>query len=364
MNEITIPRIFDAHLHVRQGDMLHYVAPDSDAVCAYAIIMPNVQPAVKTPERLAEYRHEVKSHFHRCTPLFTFQLCSETTPDLVHQFRDAGAVAAKLYPDGVTTNSHGSGLTADVFRRPNQAMHENLLALEETGTVLCLHGEMPGESCLDAEEAFLPWVEYILDAHPNLLVVLEHITTAASANLIASGRYGKRLACTITLHHLLLTIDDVVGNSHHYCKPVAKTRGDLAALADLAFSDNPQVLFGSDSAPHPLERKNQVIYNPAPVCCAAGIYSAPVVPEAVIGFFDAAGKTSLLPAFLCRRACAFYRVAEPVENLTFLRQKWQVRIPSLNSKAIPFLAGREIDWEWTETRQFWKEKPKTEKKEF
>jgi dihydroorotase len=38
------------------------------------------------------------------------------------------------------------------------------------------------------------------------------------------------VACTITLHHLSLTIDDWAGNGLNYCKPVAKSPDDREAL--------------------------------------------------------------------------------------------------------------------------------------
>jgi dihydroorotase len=41
---------------------------------------------------------------------------------------------------------------------------------------------------------------------------------------------GPTVACTITLHHLSLTIDDWAGNGLNYCKPVAKSPDDREAL--------------------------------------------------------------------------------------------------------------------------------------
>lgn len=44
---------------------------------------------------------------------------------------------------------------------------------------------------------------------------------------------GDTVGCTITVHHLALVVDDWASNSHNYCKPVAKTPEDRAALRDI-----------------------------------------------------------------------------------------------------------------------------------
>jgi len=41
---------------------------------------------------------------------------------------------------------------------------------------------------------------------------------------------GATVACTITAHHLALTVDDWAGQSWNYCKPVAKFPDDREAL--------------------------------------------------------------------------------------------------------------------------------------
>lgn len=44
---------------------------------------------------------------------------------------------------------------------------------------------------------------------------------------------GPTVACTITAHHLALTIDDWAGQSWNYCKPVAKFPDDRNALREI-----------------------------------------------------------------------------------------------------------------------------------
>ena len=84
---------------------------------------------------------------------------------------------------------------------------------------------------------------------------MEHITTKASVD--ALERF-ENLYATITVHHLLITLDDVAGGMLKpplFCKPIAKRPEDREALLHVALKAHPKVMFGSDSAPHPKHAK-------------------------------------------------------------------------------------------------------------
>lgn len=81
---------------------------------------------------------------------------------------------------------------------------------------------------MNAEEQFLPHLIDLAHRFPSLKIVLEHATTAKAVETVKS--LSENVAATITLHHLALTVDHVVGNAFHYCKPVAKTPKDREAL--------------------------------------------------------------------------------------------------------------------------------------
>lgn len=66
--------------------------------------------------------------------------------------------------------------------------------------------------------------------------VLEHASTKAAVDLVKS--FGDTVGCTITIHHLVLTVDDWAGQCHHFCKPVAKFPHDREALRDVILQGN------------------------------------------------------------------------------------------------------------------------------
>ena len=138
----------------------------------------------------------------------------------------------KSYPRGVTTNSDGGIESYEAYYPVFQAM-------EEEDMVLNLHGEVPSvpsdptsNICvLNAEPTFLPHLIKLHAAFPTLRIVLEHATTRAAVECVKS--LGETVACTITAHHLALTVDDWAGQSWNFCKPVAKFPDDRQALRDV-----------------------------------------------------------------------------------------------------------------------------------
>ena len=59
MNTLTLTRPDDWHLHLRDGDMLAAVLPDTARRFARAIVMPNLVPPVTTVEQALTYRRHI-----------------------------------------------------------------------------------------------------------------------------------------------------------------------------------------------------------------------------------------------------------------------------------------------------------------
>ena len=56
MTRLTLTRPDDWHLHLRDGDIMASVLPDTARRFARAIIMPNLKPPVTTAEQALAYR--------------------------------------------------------------------------------------------------------------------------------------------------------------------------------------------------------------------------------------------------------------------------------------------------------------------
>ena len=106
---LTIPRPDDWHLHLRDGDMLAGVLPETARDFGRAIVMPNLVPPVVTGADAAAYRKRILAALPTgadFTPLMTLYLTETTDPADVAAAHAAGLITAvKLYPAGAKTNS-------------------------------------------------------------------------------------------------------------------------------------------------------------------------------------------------------------------------------------------------------------------
>ncbi|NND42255.1 MAG: dihydroorotase [Silicimonas sp.] len=307
---LTIRRPDDWHLHLRDGAMLEGVLPWSARHFARAIVMPNLVPPVVTGAEARAYRDRILAalpHGMAFEPLMTLYLTEDTDPDDVAAAAADGLVTAvKLYPAGATTNS-ASGV------RDFDKVRSVLERMAEIGLPLCVHGEVTRAEVdiFDREAVFIDEVlDPIRRATPGLRVVMEHITTAEAAAYAAAG--DDTLAATITVQHLMLDRNDMlVGGMrpHLYCLPILKRGTHRPRLVEAATSGNPRFFLGTDSAPHPVDRKEAE-------CCAAGCFTAPVALSCLAEVFDAAGALDRLEAFTSLNGPAFYGLPGNEETIT------------------------------------------------
>jgi dihydroorotase len=237
-------------------------------------------------------------------------------------------IGVKLYPAGVTTNS-AAGVT-DLG-----AIEPTLESMQRLGIPLLVHGETHG-FVLDREAEFLPIYERLARAFPRLTIVMEHITTRQAVELLERH---DNLFATITLHHLLITLDDVAGgllSPHLFCKPIAKRPEDRDALLAAVLGAHPKVMFGSDSAPHPRHSKESA-------GCAAGVFSAPVALPLLAQQFEQHDALANLQAFVSDNARRIYGIAPPRKVVTLERARW--RVPERYGDVVPFWAGEELEWQ-------------------
>ncbi len=334
LKELFIRRPDDFHCHLRNGNMLEKVLWHTAHVFGRAIIMPNTEPPILTDKDIIDYRNGIEiqleeQHCYQFAPLMTVQITESTTPKMIEEARRVGAVAGKVYPIGVTTNS-GNGV------RDFEKMHKVFKKMEEVNMLLLLHGEKPDIFCLNREKEFLNTLIGIHQKFPELKIVMEHITTKEAIDMV---KKLTNVAATITAHHLVLTLDDVVGgllSPHNFCKPIAKYPKDRNALLEAATSGNPKFFFGSDSAPHRKDRKE---------CSGgcAGIFSAPVAIQLLAEIFEKAGRLDKLENFVSTFGAIFYDLPLNEESITLVKKDWIV--PKEYYGIVPFMAGQKLSWQ-------------------
>jgi len=326
---ITLTQPLDMHLHLRDNNMLKTVAPLSSKSFAGAIIMPNLIPPVTTKEDLLAYKARIQEAIGEdtFTPYMTLFFKSTYTKEFLASF-GKDLVAIKLYPAGITTNSQGGVSGFDV-----EELRPTLSAMSELGIPLCIHGETNG-FVMDREAEFVSIYEMLATNFPDLTIIMEHITTKESVQ--ALDRFPN-LYATITLHHLMITLDDVAGGMlqpHLFCKPIAKRPEDQEALRRVALEAHPKVMFGSDSAPHPQDAKEASH-------CSAGVFTAPIALQVLTELFMEHSNLEKLQAFLSGNAQKIYNhITVPQKSITLEKKPFVV--PQKYDNVVPMYAGETL----------------------
>lgn len=338
--ELTITRPDDWHLHVRDGEALQAVLPDTCRQMGRAIIMPNLKPPVTTVEQAAAYRERIlaaRPAGSRFEPLMTLYLTEKTSAEEVRKAKASGFIhGIKLYPAGATTNSDAG------VRDVANAM-EALEAMAEVGMPLLVHGEVTDHTVdvFDREAVFIENVmKPLLQKLPTLRVVFEHITTAQAAEFVLQS--AANVAATVTAHHLLMNRNALFTGGirpHHYCLPVLKREQHREALLAAVTSGSPKFFLGTDSAPHAKHTKEAS-------CGCAGMYTAHAAIELYAEAFESVNALDKLEAFASFNGPAFYGLPRNSDTVTLRKESWQVDAEMTygDDVLVPLRAGDHVLW--------------------
>ena len=362
MKSLSLIRPDDWHIHLRDGDRLPRTVADAARYFGRVLVMPNLVPPVTHVQQARDYRDRIlavlegfgwwEPHSEGAgglgglDPQMTLYLTDETSADTVVAAAQSGFIKAfKLYPAGATTNS-AEGVT-DVKK-----LYPIFEQMQKHDMVLSIHGEVTDDEVdvFDREAAFIDReLADLVQAFPNLRIVLEHITTSEAVAFV-QGK-APQVAATITAHHLLYNRNDMLAHKMkpvYYCLPVLKRDRHQQALVKAATSGHPAFFLGTDSAPHPQQAKE------AACGCAAGCYTAHAAIELYAEVFDSEGKLDRLEGFASLHGADFYQAPRNQDNIQLEQRAWQVpehlafsAKGKKQDRLIPIRGGEQILWQVT-----------------
>ncbi|MDX8379970.1 MAG: dihydroorotase [Gallionella sp.] len=340
MQQLTITRPDDWHLHLRDGALMQSVLSDTARQFARAIIMPNLRPPITTTLQALEYRAQILAALPQGAvfdPLMTLYLTNHTRATEIREAKNSGAVhAVKLYPAGATTNSD-AGVTD--IRNCYAALEE----MQKLGMPLLVHGEVTDANIdiFDREAVFIERVmQPLLADMPALRVVFEHITTKDAAQFVVSA--ADEIAATLTPQHLLYNRNAMLVGGirpHFYCLPILKRETHREALLLAATSGSKKFFLGTDSAPHAQHMKETA-------CGCAGCYSAHNAIELYAAAFESVDALDKLEGFASFFGADFYGLPRNTETVTLRREEWLVPV-TLGfgvHRLAPLCAGEKLAW--------------------
>lgn len=333
----------DFHHHLRDDPVLQHTVPHAAKQFKHCLVMPNLVPPVTKTSAALAYRERILSKLPPDVaegdfiPLMTLYLTDNTSAEDIREAKASGHVyAVKLYPAGATTNSdHG---VTDYDR-----LDPALRTMEEVGLLLLVHGESTDQEVdvFEREQSFYRTTMPMLVAkYPGLKIVCEHITSAEGAMFVESQ--GPNVAATITAQHLCHNRNALFKGGiqpHLYCLPILKTEVDRLKLLECATSGSPKFFFGTDSAPHSVDRKE--------CCCGcAGCFTAHAAVELVAEAFEKVGKLDALEGFVSIHGANFYGLPVATTKRTLAREIWEVpeSYPFGPSTVRPLRAGTPLGW--------------------
>ena len=139
VDQISLLRPDDWHLHLRDGKILKGVLSHTARVFRRAIIMPNLDPPITTVKQAKDYKNRIIQSIPKgafFTPLMTAYLTDHMSPEVLEAgYKEGVFHGSKLYPVNVTTNSS--------FGVTNIENIDNLFeTMQRIGMPLLIHGEV------------------------------------------------------------------------------------------------------------------------------------------------------------------------------------------------------------------------------
>ncbi|MCB1643990.1 MAG: dihydroorotase [Pseudomonadales bacterium] len=341
MDQLTLTRPDDWHVHLRDGDYLADTVRDIARYFGRALVMPNLIPPVDQVAAAEAYFQRITSLIPTGSafqPLMTLYITPNTTPAVVQTAAESEIVQAfKLYPAGATTNSQAG---VDSI----QSLYPVFAAMEKAGVPLAVHGEVTDHDIdiFDREVVFIErHLVPITRSFPALRIILEHITTRDAVAWVRDS--PANIGATITAHHLLYNRNDMlVGGMKplYYCLPVLKRNTHQQALIEAATSGDPAFFLGTDSAPHPRSAKENACG------CAAGSYTAHAAIELYAEVFAAENALDKLEGFASFHGADFYQLPRNTDTITLHASAWDVPTTLTFGKEdlIPIRSGMSVNW--------------------
>lgn len=333
----------DMHFHPRKGKMLQEVLMYTSKIFSRGIVMGNLPKPVVMADDAEVFREEIISVDPEFQPLMTIMLTKRTTPEIIREAFKRGIRFLKYIPGNMSTNSEDGVPLSELHK-----YYPVFETMQELGMVLLGHWEFPlnifGNLVPEfgRERQAIRYLDEIVKFFPRLIITVEHASTREMIEYVE--RAPANIVATLTVHHALLTYDDVcdgngkIYNPHHYCKPIAKSSQDREAVVKAMISGNRKFFFGSDSAPHPESAKRK---NPP----AAGIFTAPVVLPLLGEIFEKNNALDILSNFVSRSGAESYDLPLNDGEITLKKEPWIVPEYVDGSDVRIFWGGKKLNWQ-------------------
>ena len=340
MKKIKIRLPDNWHAHLRQYIMLAMITRFFN-IYGRVLCMGNTSPLIETVGQAMKYRQEILDQDVLFEPAMCIMLTENTTPSVIWEAKAMGIKFVKFIPQA-TSQGVSRGVRMDDF----EILYLIFEAIQETGMHLLIHAELIAHRggreihYLRREEAAVGIVAKYRRDFPQLMITVEHASTAMMINFVLSQDSAYLLA-TLTPQHAVLTYGDVFDRTgriidpFNFCLPVAKTKEDCQAVRMAMTSGDERFFFGADSAPHWMIDKLKAPPKP-------GVFFGEAEFPLLVEIFEREGALGRIEDFTSRFGAEYYGYPLNTETLTLVREEWKSRAGDENIRYT--LGGRTMKW--------------------
>ncbi len=341
----TIIQPDDFHVHLREGEILKDTVFYSSKY-GKVVVMPNLKTPITNIKRAEEYKNQILKYNFTFSPLMTLYLNSLLKKEELKEIPNHHwLLGIKLYPSGATTHSEEGVKVSEI-----EKFYSYFELMEKYNIPLMVHGEVPDYEIdfFDRERVFIEkYLVPIREKFPSLKITLEHVSSKEGVQFV---NCFQNTAATVTPQHLFLTRNDLFYggiNPHHFCLPIVKTIEDRDAIIKEVLNGNPKFFAGTDSAPHPIYKKES--------CCGpAGVFTAPISIELYIYFFllhqnknesyFSIEMINKIENFLARSGSDFYNLEYNQKKLLIYTEELEIpeQYPLGDSFVVPMWSGKKL----------------------
>lgn len=367
-------RLFNMHGHLRQGRTLALTVPIAAQYCQYYGAMGNTKPPILTLQDALTYTDQIEAevpaeHEHSFTPLVVVKVREDSDPEAIRHLIRNKFRFFKFYPFARTT--HADDGIVNYMTRNLREIYEIIAIGDGTAnkSYALLHCEHPLKRFddMECEYAFFGIFEQIYNLVPGLHMTWEHLSDARVLPFLEDME--DRVACTVTVHHQIHRLNDVLGNNHNLCRPPAKTLRDREILRHAVTSGKRapgkkgKIMLGLDDAPWDREHKE---------CAHAscGDWTMPAAVQRIVQIFEEDGRllgpdgkaSEAYNRYIVDNAAAFYGLeCKYTQPIVLRRDPYHIpyayrfgegnKIVAVTDKNdreptdfVPNMAGEKLDW--------------------
>lgn len=238
-NKLVTKAFIDAHVHTRDPGFTHKEDILSATLSAikggyYMIFaMPNTKPIMDNEKLIKEFNNK-KAH----TKIKTYSAITKnlTSNEIV---KNVDNLVCGYSNDGVGVNS--------------SVLHE---FIKTTNKVIAMHLEEPSIKEFPRRE-YQMLIDHLKVINKKTKYHVCHISSQETLKIIeAAQQDGYNITCEVSPHHLILTKDDVKGDTNYKMNPPLAKTSDVNYLID-GINKGKINIIATDHAPHTVDEKNQ-----------------------------------------------------------------------------------------------------------